>query len=376
MNGRTSHRIRSLAWLRSAFAAVLITGLAAAAGPAAASATPPVRPTATVMTYNVYLGANLQPLFGENNPFRLIEKADAIFRHLDMVDFRVRAVAIAQQIIEQDPDVVALQEVSLWQTAPASNPSQLTTRYDFLQILLDELESQGHPFRAVSVNPNFHGQLPIDFPITTFGVFTDRNAIIVRTDLPTSELMTSNSAEDVYDRTLDVPVGGMTVHVQRGWASIDVLFHGMPFRFFDTHFEAFDPNVRRDQVGELVQIMAASPYPIVLAGDINLYPMGVRALDDATWSLLNRAGFRDAWVVAACFEPRFTAGQTDDLNNVPSILDNTVDYVLFDKDFETKTVEHSCDIAGEELDDRTNTVPALWPSDHAAVALDLRMAKP
>jgi hypothetical protein len=92
--------------------------------------------------------------------------------------------------------------------------------------------------------------------------------------------------------------------------------------------------------------------------------------------VLGGDGFRDAWVVAECFEPRFTAGQTDDLNRVPSILDNTVDFVLFDKDFETKTVEGSCDIAGEELDDRTNTLPALWPSDHAAVVVDLRLAQP
>jgi hypothetical protein len=39
-------------------------------------------------------------------------------------------------------------------------------------------------------------------------------------------------------------------------------------------------------------------------------------------------------------------------------------------------VEGSCDIAGEELDDRTNTVPALWPSDHAAIVVDLHIAKP
>jgi hypothetical protein len=32
--------------------------------------------------------------------------------------------------------------------------------------------------------------------------------------------------------------------------------------------------------------------------------------------LLNHAGFKDAWQVAECFAPRFTAGQTDDLDNV------------------------------------------------------------
>ncbi|HET7929708.1 MAG TPA: endonuclease/exonuclease/phosphatase family protein [Actinomycetota bacterium] len=327
------------------------------------------------MTYNVYLGANLQPLFGENDLGRLIQKAAAILAHFDTVDFRIRAVAIAHQIIEQDPDVVALQEVSLLETSPPSSPPQFTTRYDFLQILLDELERQGHPFHAVSINPNFTGTLPVDF-VGSLARLTDRNVIIVPGGDPASELITSNPAQDVYDRTLDVPLGGMTFHAQRGWASIDVVFHGQPFRFFDTHFEAFDPDVRKDQVAELAQIMSSSPYPVVLAGDINLFPRDVRPLDDAAWKLLGGAGFRDAWVVAECFEPRYTAGQTDDLDNVPSILDNTVDYVLFDKDFETKPVERSCDIAGEELDDRTNTVPALWPSDHAAVAVDLRIAKP
>lgn len=62
---------------------VLIAGLVVATGLAPASATPPARPTATVMTYNVYLGANLQPLFGEKNPGRLVQKAAAILAHFD-----------------------------------------------------------------------------------------------------------------------------------------------------------------------------------------------------------------------------------------------------------------------------------------------------
>jgi endonuclease/exonuclease/phosphatase family metal-dependent hydrolase len=372
MNAAMGGRLRSPVLLRGLVTAFVI-GMVATTNPVLASATPPVRPTPTVMTYNVYLGANLQPLFGENDPIRLILKTASIVAHFDKVDFRVRALALARQIIEQDPDVVALQEVSLLEIAPPGMP--FATRYDFLQILLDVLEGQGHPFRAVTINPNFSGTLPIDF-IGTRARLTDRNVIIVPSDAPASELTTSNPAQDVYERTLDVPLGGAIFHGQRGWGSIDIVFEGAPFRFFDTHLEAFDPGVREDQVGELAQIMSTSPLPVVLAGDINLYPRGVRALDEPAWRVLGGEGFRDAWVVAECNEPRFTAGQTDDLDNVPSILDNTVDFVLFDKDFETKTVEGSCDVAGEELDDRTDTVPALWPSDHAAVIVDLRLATP
>lgn len=350
--------------------------VSAATMSAPVSAEQRAKPSARFMTYNVYLGANLQPLFdpGLTLP-QLIARAAVVFAHLDLVDFRVRSVAIAEQIIEKAPDVVALQEASLWQTSTISNPGQLTTRYDFLTILLDELERQGHPYRAVSVVDTFRGTLPIDF-VGTLGTFTDRNAVIVRADLPASELSTSNPMSGIFERGFPVELPGSSITVTRGWASVDVTIRTEPYRVFDTHFEAFSDQVRLAQVGELTQIMSSSPYPTVLAGDINLFPRGVRELDHAAWDLLKEEGFKDSWLVAECFEPRFTAGQTDDLDNVPSNLDNTVDYVLFDKDFEAQPVEGSCDIAGEELDDRTDSVPARWPSDHAGVAVDMRIAKP
>ena len=361
-------------WFGRSIVAMIAIAIVTCAVPAGADTPPVAERRFSVMTYNVYLGADLQPLFGETDPIRLIQKAATIFAHLDLVDFRVRAVAIADQIIEQDPDVVALQEVSLWQTAPRSDPSDLTTRYDFLRILLSELGGRGHPFRAVSVNPNFTGTLPIDFAGTR-GTFTDRNVIIVPVD-ESDDRVTWNAQQDVYDRSLEVPVAGMVLPARRGWASIDVRFRGKPYRLFDTHFEAFDPAIRTGQVRELVDIMSASPYPVVLTGDLNVYPKDVRPEDAAAWGMLTGAGFVDAWTEAACFEPRFTAGQTDDLDNVPSALDNTVDYVLYATDVGVGAVDGSCDIAGEELDDRTDTTPALWPSDHAAVVVDMRIAKP
>jgi endonuclease/exonuclease/phosphatase family metal-dependent hydrolase len=372
MNATTARGHRSLV-TRWALAALLVVGMVATTGSVPASAARD-KPTNTVMTYNVYLGANLLPLFGENDPIKLIEKAAAIVAHLDLVDFRVRAVAIAKQIVEQDPDVVALQEASLWETAPPPRPPRFTPTYDFLQILLDELERQGHPFRSVSVSANFAGALPIDFS-GTLERYTDRNAILVPVDGPASELTTANPMHGVFDAGIPITIGGAPVKVTRGWASIDVTSDRRTYRVFDAHVEGYNDQIRLAQVAELEQIMSNSPYPVVLAGDLNLYPMGVRNLDAAAWGILSGAGFRDAWVDAECFEPRFTAGQTDDLNNVPSILDNTVDFVLYDADFETEPVERSCDIAGEELDDRTDTDPALWPSDHGAAIVDLRIAK-
>jgi len=129
-------------------------------------------------------------------------------------------------------------------------------------------------------------------------------------------------------------------------------------------------------VGELVEIVSASPYPVVLAGDLNLYPQGARPEDAAAWNLLAGEGFVDAWVESGGDVPAFTAGQSDDLDNVPSRLDNRVDFVLHNADGYIDAVPGSGDIVGEELDDRTATTPPLWPSDHAGVVVTLHIAKP
>jgi hypothetical protein len=87
-----------------------------------------------------------------------------------------------------------------------------------------------------------------------------------------------------------------------------------------------------------------------------------------------RAGFVDGWIEAMDGTPGFTAGQTDDLNNVPSLIDHTVDYVMHNEDGFVDAVAGSGDIVGEELDDRTPS--GLWPSDHAGIALTMHIADP
>ena len=347
----------------AAAAAMLI----AAATPAVASHVPELAERRfKPMTYNVYLGANLQPLFGVTDPLELMRRAAAIFAHVEQTDFNVRAVALAREIIDADPDVVSLQEVSLWQTAPIDNPGDVTTHDDFLAILLRELQRQGAPYEAAVVNPTFSGALPIS--PTTLGIFTDRNAIIVRADA--TEIATANPAQGTYVAGLRAPIGNSLVKFGRGWASVDVLVRDRWYTVIDTHLEAFDPSIREQQVDELVDRVAAARYPVVLAGDLNVYPQGQRAVDAEEWQMFGAAGLMDSWVEAG-EAPAFTAGQSDDLDNVPSRLDNMVDFVLHGAIGIVEAVDGSGHIAGEELDDRTDTDPRLWPSDHAGVVVGL-----
>ncbi len=353
---------------RTAVVALAVATLMIASVPARAGTAPDdAQRRFTVMTYNLYLGANLLPLFGKSG-LELVQEAAAVFAHVAQTDFPARAEAIAKLIAEEQPVAVGLQEVALWETSPLDHPEQLQTAYDFLDILLDALEDVGVLYRTAAVDTVFKGQLPIN--ATTLGAFTDRNVIIVRDYLPTSELKTSNPTGQNFKASLPVPLGGTTIQVTRGWATVDVKFRGKSYRVADTHLEAYSEVVRNLQAQELAASLAASPLPVVLAGDLNSLPGDMTG----SYGVMVNAGFVDGWIEAMDGTRGYTAGQMDDLNNVPSQIDHTVDYVMHNQDGFLDAVAGSGDIAGEELDDRTAS--GLWPSDHAGIALTMHIANP
>lgn len=353
-----------------ALASVLVAFALLVAAPSAAFAHPPeqAKRQATVATYNLYLGADLTPLFTAAPGLPLVQAAAAVHAQMIATDFPARAERIAREIAEQSPSLVGLQEVALWQTAPLSDPTQLTTTFDFLEILLDALEAEGVPYAPVATNVNFGGALPISG--TTLASFTDRDVILARTDLPVSQLKLSNPFSANFQAALPLTIGGMPIQVPRGWSSIDVKLRGKSFRFVNTHLEAFSPLIRMLQAQELVGWMATSPLPVVLAGDLNTLRGD---LADA-YGIFLGAGFVDAWVEAMGDDPGFTAGQRADLLNFPSELDHTVDYIMHNRDGNLRAKKGSGEILGEEDQDRTDS--GLWPSDHAGVSVTLRIAKP
>lgn len=328
------------------------------------------QPRFVVMTQNLYLGANLQPLFGKSG-LDLIRTAAATYAHVVQTDFPHRAQAIAEEIAAAQPEVVGLQEVYLFQKGP--DPAHLQTTYDFLTILLDALADHGASYRAVAVGTHFSGALPIgiapDGTPTPWASLTDRDAIIVRTDLPEREFSWSNPTAQNFGRTFDVPLGGSTIHISRGWTSVDVRFQGRSYRVAETHLEAFNADVRDDQAAELLSSLQASPLPVILAGDINSLPN-----DSAgPYGLFAEAGYVDSWVQAMDGDPGFTAGQPDDLNcTLPSTIDHRVDYILHDDAPALRAVPRTGDVVGDSPGDCTATDPPLWPSDHAGVVIGMR----
>src|SRR5688572_27231384 len=103
---------------------------------------------ARVMTRNVYLGADLAPAIGAPDLASFVAGNGAVLRQVTATSFPVRAKGLAAEILDAKPDLVGLQEVALWRTGPVSLTPLLggpktasTVRYDFLELLLAELNA-------------------------------------------------------------------------------------------------------------------------------------------------------------------------------------------------------------------------------------------
>jgi endonuclease/exonuclease/phosphatase family metal-dependent hydrolase len=360
--------MRAVRWsMRAAVVLLGMTVVLGVVGPRPASADSPrlAQRQLTAASYNLYLGADLTPLFSASSSAELTQRAGQVYANVVKTDFPARAEAIADLLAANPPDVAGLQEVALWETGPIGGP--LSPSYDFLQLLLDALARHGLVYRPVATNANFSGAMPIS--ATTMARFTDHDVIIARADQSNALLRVSNAESHNFAAQLVIPtaIPGLSFTVPRGWSAVDVKVRGKTVRFANTHLEAFSTPVRNAQGRELAAALAASSHPVVLVGDLNSRP------DDTAgvYGTFAAAGYADSWTVVHGPDGGFTSGQSELLDNVPSLLDHRIDYVLY----QPRGVEAlQTDVIGDELNDRTFS--GLWPSDHAGVVATLHLAQP
>jgi hypothetical protein len=319
----------------------------------------------TVMTRNVYVGADLTKIVTGSGD--IFENMRDVFRRVRRTDFEERAIALADEIQAHKPLLVGLQEVALWRTeTPANGPffDATDVEFDFLQILLDELQSRGLNYESLVVFNGFDIEAPGEFSNGFMDVrFTDRTAIIGRV---THHFDFVNIQQDRYDEEFSVPTGFFDdIDYKRAWQSVDVKMVGSSkrFRFINTHLEVFSGSVNEQQAEELINGRADTSLPVIVVGDFNAAPNDPQT--DTRDRFLD-AGFRDVWSELQPGSSGRTCCQSASLKNEQSKLTRRIDYVMVHGAISLRGVSR----VGESQSDKTES--GLWPSDHAGVMARLR----
>jgi endonuclease/exonuclease/phosphatase family metal-dependent hydrolase len=336
------------------------------------------------MTRNVYLGANLTPAIGAPDLPSLVAATGQILREVTHNDFPTRAEGLAQEILETKPDLIGLQEVALWRTAPvdytvlATGPSATTVRYDYLEELLWHLNQHKQEYEVVVVQEEFDFEAPADedgdpttgdpfFGADINGRLTMRDVILARS---AAYVRTWNERGEHFDNLLEVDLLGGKVSVVRGWTATDAWVRGSePFRFVNTHLEAFHPGVRAQQAGELVAPggPATSDLPVILVGDLNSDDDTVTFPDTLAYQALLDAGMVPISTdePLSCCLGSSLLGEDDggDIAN----FDHQVDHIMT-RDPHNVFLRNS-EVTGLE------PVNGFWNSDHAGVFSALRLRR-
>src|SRR4051812_22958729 len=179
----------------------VLAALSALLGPASAQAAKP--PEVTVMTRNLFLGADLSPAIDAPTIPEAIDGAGTVWNELQSTRFVERVVPLAREIKASKADLVGLQEVALWRKQtpsdggakpisplPGATPAT-DVEIDFLALLRAQL---GSSYKVAVVQEEFDAELPVDAdkndttgtgPLASFGAdfdarLTMRDVILVR----------------------------------------------------------------------------------------------------------------------------------------------------------------------------------------------------
>jgi endonuclease/exonuclease/phosphatase family metal-dependent hydrolase len=367
-------------------------------------------PKVTMMTRNLFLGADLAPALEADSIPAAIDGAGEIHDEFESTNFRERAPLLAEEIKDAKPDLVGLQEVATWyrQTpsdggAPPISPIASSTpatdvEVDFLAELQDALKGKGPKYEVVAQQEEFSGELPVDAdqndatgtgPLATFGADFDSRLVMhdVILEKKGSKVKTGKIDAGHYATRFEPSISGVEIPVDRGWLSVEAKVGGpddkgknasaskkkggdeSKFRFINTHLEAFgDPTIREAQAKELIAGPADTNKQVVLVGDLNSglpdpHNIGVPGFGDPNDPLAFQAfvdaGFKDNGARQSCCD--------DPLDPNP-VFDHTVDHVLTRPGLKTKKAF----ITGDEGE---RSPSGLAASDHRGVVSRLQLKK-
>jgi endonuclease/exonuclease/phosphatase family metal-dependent hydrolase len=347
--------------LRSLFTLVaLVTALTLAPAAGAQTTVNTGKATVKVMTYNVFQGTDFVEVLSAQSLADYLSAAQLTLQEVTDSNIPARMQAIAHQIAINQPDLVGLEEMTLWRYGLGPDPTEVL--YDPLQDLMNALAAQGqHYVVAVVVNEyELQGPLP---DLMHYLRANGRNILLARSD--ETDLQISNPQTASFHTLLQIPdplLGNPTI--VRGWGSVDVALHGQNFRFIVTHLENPIPQIPESylllqaQAKELSDVPANTSLPIILVGDFNAIANEPADPSNATYQEMLNLGFGDAWAERTPPRPGLTWPLLN--SSTTDTATQRIDFVFYRGLLNPLVTS----LAGDMKNDR---VDGMWPSDHAGL---------
>jgi endonuclease/exonuclease/phosphatase family metal-dependent hydrolase len=251
----------------------------------------------TVMSRNLYLGSDVAVAM------KLIpnmsKAAQFMWDQVAATDFKKRAKVLANEITQNKPEVIGIQEATRWYCKQYFW-SKNEVIYDFTQDLINALNDVGEQYEIAQLiqngkislarNPGY--QIPA-IPFITmvsdaksfqpvFGKdsaacgFEIADVLLIKKSISTKVLAIGNTE---YEASYSIIPKLMTVY--RGYTWIDLNWNGTTTRIISTHLESIwdegkIPNAAI-QAKQLVNDLATTKIPTIIIGDFNSDPRDPRA---------------------------------------------------------------------------------------------------
>jgi endonuclease/exonuclease/phosphatase family metal-dependent hydrolase len=265
----------------------LVAALVVLAPPATAA-----NPTVTVMSRNIYLGADVGVAL-ELIP-NMPAAAQFMWDQVKATDFSKRSALFVEEINRESPDVIGLQEATIWY-CKAHFWSSKTEVFNFTAELLKALDGRyviaEHQGKQ-AFNPGYSiGPIPFLTTVTDpdtfqplFGSnkascgFQIGDALLVKSDRAADVLAVGNTE---YEAIYKVVPTLMEIH--RGYTWADIRIGSTTTRFVTTHLESlFSENelpTAALQAEQLIADLGKTKAPVIVMGDFNSDPRDPRGLD-------------------------------------------------------------------------------------------------
>ncbi|MGE5358633.1 MAG: endonuclease/exonuclease/phosphatase family protein, partial [Bacteroidales bacterium] len=293
----------------------------------------------------------------------------------DYTDPPARALQLAQEISVAAPDIIGLQEATLWDFTDAKGHRT----YDQLALLVDDLAAAGHPYRVVAVQ--VLTDIPIDIPGLVSARFTDRNAILIRADLPPGQLDVYATGSRLYQASVPFTLpDGTTAPVPQGWMTADVRVRGARFKFVNTHLMSVVPEppdalayttwLQTQQATELLGALQGTSLPIVLVGDFNSGAEFPQQGPDKTptAAMIAAAGYTDVWAAVKPGVLGYTWGLYREDQPYPNLIVPSSPVERIDLIFSAGVVPTSIAQTGTTIGSL-----GVFASDHTGVMADFTL---